>query len=397
MARSRNRLSARTAANLRAVGRYADGGGLYLRIDGTGEAMSRRWVYRFTLGGKSREMGLGSFPEVSLADARRFRDEAERQVRDGSDPIQQRRTERASLGTKPTFGAFADEYIAGKQAEWRNQKHRDQWRMTLKVYAAPIRPKYVDEITTQDVLSLLEPIWTSKPETAARVRGRIESVLDAAQAKGLIAAGVANPARWRGHLDKLLPKVRKLSRGHHTAMPYADVPAFMQNLRTATGTSARALELLILTASRSGEIREATWGEFDLEQGIWTVPANRMKANREHRVPLSQPARGLLRALFEARADDGWVFTGERPKKSLSNMAMNMQLRRMGVDVTVHGFRSAFRDWAGNETEHPREIAEAALAHIVGDASERAYRRSDALEKRRKLMSDWAVYLSSYH
>jgi integrase len=263
--------------------------------------------------------------------------------------------------------------------------------MTLTAYCEPIRKKPVDEIDTDAVLEVLRPIWQEKPETASRLRGRIEAVLDAARAKGHIPRNEANPARWRGHLDKLLAKRQKLTRGHHAAMDYAAVPAFIGQLRERAATAALALEFTILTATRSGEMRGAQWHELDLEKKVWVVPPTRMKAGREHRIPLCDRAVEIVKAMSEAKTGD-FVFPGSDGKRQLSIMAMDMLLRRMKVDITVHGFRSAFRDWAGNETEFAREIAEAALSHVIGDKAEQAYRRGDALEKRRALMDAWAKY-----
>jgi integrase len=264
--------------------------------------------------------------------------------------------------------------------------------MTLREYAAPLRSKHVDEITTEDVLAVLQPIWREKPETASRLRGRIEAVLDAARARGFIPRNEANPARWRGHLDHLLPKRGKLSRGHHAALPYAELPAFLASLREREAVAALALEFTILTAARSGEVLGARWLEIDLATKVWAVPAARMKAAREHRIPLSAAALAILEKLAEAKTGE-YVFPGRSADRPLSVMAMEMVLRRMKVEgVTVHGFRSAFRDWAGNETHFAREIAEAALSHVVGDKAEQAYRRGDALEKRREMMEAWAAW-----
>jgi integrase len=317
---------------------------------------------------------------------------AEGVVRGGRDPIETRDTARRAEAEKPTFGQAADALLEAKGPEWRNDKHKAQWKMTLEVYAAPLRPRAVDEIDTAAILAVLKPIWQTKPETASRLRGRIETVLDAARANGDIPEDKSNPARWRGHLDKLLSKRTKLSRGHHAAMAYADVPAFIAGLREREGMAALALEFCILTAARSGEVLGARWPEIDLAGKVWTVPATRMKAGREHRVPLCARALAILEPLSKARTND-FLFAGQRAEKPLSGMAMEMLLRRMGVsDITVHGFRSAFRDWAGNETHFARELAEAALSHVIGDKAEQAYRRSDALDKRRKLMDAWANY-----
>jgi integrase len=369
------------------TGRHGDGDGLYLVVAPSG---ARKWVYRFTWQGKVTEMGLGAADVVSLAEARRLRDDARKTLVSGENPIEARREALKARSRKPTFGEVADALIASKETEWRNAKHRAQWQMTLTEYAAPLRSKPVDEIDTEAVLSILKPIWLAKPETASRLRGRIEAVLDAAKAQGRRSG--ENPARWRGHLSHLLPKRPTLSRGHHAAMSYREVPAFVGKLRERDAIAALALEFCILTAARSGEVFGARWEEIDFDAKIWTVPPDRMKAARGHRVPLSGRAVEILEKLATAKTG-AYVFPGQRKGKPLSSMAMEMILRRMKVEAaTVHGFRSAFRDWAGNETHFPREVAEAALAHVVGDKAEQAYRRSDALEKRRKLMEAWALF-----
>ena len=287
----------------------------------------------------------------------------------------------------PTFGAFADQLVEDLKGGWRNEKHVYQWRQTLQHYAADLRPRALNEITTEHVLGVLKPIWTTKAETASRLRGRIERVLDAAKAKELRSG--ENPARWRGHLDQLLPRHQRLTRGHHVALPWTEMPDFMARLRERDGAAASALELTILSAARTTEVLEARWAEVALREKVWTVPASRMKAGEEHRVPLSGSAVALLE---RQPTREGLIFPGFKPGRPFSNGAMERVLDRMGVAVTVHGFRSTFRDWAGEATSFPREIAEAALAHRVGNATERAYRRGDALEKRRKLMEDWATY-----
>jgi integrase len=293
----------------------------------------------------------------------------------------------------PTVGEMADAVVASLSAGFRNDKHKAQWRSTLETYAATLRNKPVDAIVTDDLLVVLKPIWTTKAETASRLRGRIEKVLDAAKAKGFRSG--ENPARWRGHLDHLLPRPSKLSRGHHAAMPYEEVADFIDKLRANQSLAALALELCILTAARSGEILGMRWSEVDLDKGVWTIPAHRMKAGREHRVPLAKRAATILRQLERSRIGE-FVFPGNVREKPLSNMAMEMVLRRMKIkNATVHGFRSSFRDWAGNVSSFPREIVETALAHVIGDKAEQAYRRSDALEKRRKLMDAWSAYCSS--
>lgn len=326
-------------------GRHADGGGLYLVVEKSG---AKRWSFLYRQNGRLREMGLGGLVNVSLADARAKAAEARRSLGDRAsrgDPITERR--RAS-GAVSTFGDFADKFIEAKGPGWRNEKHRDQWKMTLTEYAAPLRRKLVNEISTEDVLSVLKPLWTEKPETAARLRGRIERVLDAARAAGHRAG--ENPARWRGHLDHLLSKRQKLTRGHHAAMSYAVVPAFLARLRERPAIAALALEFLILTAARTGEVLGAKWSEIDLEARLWTVPAERMKSNREHRVPLTDRALDIL-AQMKLETDD-YLFPGQRRGRPLSNMSMEMLLRRMGADVTVHT-ASAARSATGAGTRRP--------------------------------------------
>jgi integrase len=389
-----HKLSARRVTTEVKTGRHSDCGGLYLVVGPTG---SRKWLFIYRSAGKQREMGLGAAAgagSVSLADARTRAAECRTVLARGGDPIELRREQKvqAPLRQVPTFGEFADRYIEAHRSSWRNEKHVGQWQTTLATYAAPIRDKAVDEVTREDVLAILKPIWASKNETASRLRGRIEAVLDAAKAEGLRQG--ENPAAWKGNLKHSLPKRQKLQRGHHPAMAYEKVPAFVQALRERDATAARALEFLILTAARSGEVIGAKWSEVDLDRRIWTVPAARMKAGREHRVPLSDQTKAILKDMAAVRVGD-LAFPG-RGGRPLSNMAMEMLLRRMKADeVTVHGFRSSFRDWAAEETPFPREIAEAALAHVVGDSTERAYRRGDALERRRELMQAWAAYVLS--
>jgi integrase len=382
MAKQLHTLSARTVATLTKPGRHSDGGGLYLNVTATG---ARSWVFMWKVAGKRREMGLGSLRDVSLAKARQRAADARQKLADGLDPIATRDKPKVM-----NFGEAADALMASMSSSWRNEKHRAQWKMTLTVYCEPLRARSVAEIGTEDVLKVLQPLWTAKAETASRLRGRIERVFDFARARGQRTG--ENPARWRGHLDAILPKRAKLTRGHHKAMPFNEVPAFMAALREREGVAPRALEFAIQTAARSGEVLGARWSEFDLEARIWTVPGARMKAAREHRVPLSAQAVEILRQMEQGRLGE-FVFPGMRSGRPLSVMALEMVLRRMKADVTVHGFRSAFRDWAGERTHFPREVAEAALAHLVGDAVERAYRRGDALEKRRKLMDAWAGFL----
>ena len=388
MARTLKRLGNRvTDKILETPGRHADGGGLYLSV-GPGEA--RRWVFLFRWRGRLKEMGLGSFNAVTLAKARDKAAEARGQLAEGISPLEVKQAHKAI----PTFGELADEFIQAKQTEWVNDKHKAQWTTTLETYAASLRPIRVDRIETAEVLAALKEVWTEKPETGARVRGRIERVLDAAKAKGFRSG--ENPARWRGHLDHLLPKRQKLTRGHHAALPFGEVADFVARLREREGMAALALEFVILTAGRSGEVRGATWGEIDLKAKVWTVPAERMKAQREHRVPLSARGLEILTELkpLATGGPDCLVFPGTNGK-ALSDAAFSALLMRMGVErgsVTPHGFRSSFRDWAGESSTFPREVAEAALAHTVGNATELAYRRGDALEKRRKLMDAWARF-----
>jgi integrase len=385
MAQRINRLSARKVTTIAKPGRHADGSNLYLSISKNG---GRSWVFMFRRHGKQTEIGLGSARQVTLAEARKLAGEANASLRMGINPKDARNRAEGS-----TFGDCADEVIAAMRPSWRNEKHAAQWEMTLREYAAPLRRLPVDKITTDDVLAVLKPLWTQKPETASRLRGRIERVLDAAKARGLRSG--ENPARWRGHLDQLLPKRQRLTRGHHAAMSYSDLPAFMNELRARQATAALALEFAILTAARSGEVLGARWDELDLDRAIWTVPAERMKAGREHRVPLSSPALKIVKGLHDDRNGD-FVFSGQKPGEPLSVMALEMVLRRMQIEnATVHGFRSSFRDWAAESTNFPNEVCEAALAHVVENKAEAAYRRGDLFDKRRKLMETWATYTST--
>jgi integrase len=386
MARTLHKLSDATVKAEKKAGRHADGGGLYLNVGPTGK---KSWLFMWVpKGGKRREMGLGAYPTTTLARARAKAAESRGAIEDGRDPIAEK-----AKPAEPTFAECADMYIGSIKSEWRNAKHEYQWQQTLsESYCAQIRSKKVSTITTEDVLSVLKPVWQAKSETASRLRGRIERVLEFAKVKGWRAG--ENPAAWRGNLRNLLPKRQKLQRGHQPAMPYREVPAFVERLRSSEALAARALEFVILTVGRSGEVVRAKWSEFDFHEKVWTVPKERMKAGVAHTVPLSGAAVKLLKALHEHRTSE-FVFprTEEKP---LSDMAMLMLLRRMKLtDITVHGFRSSFRDWCGDATAFPREVAEAALAHKVGDETERAYRRSDALEKRRKLMQAWADYVGA--
>ncbi|MCW2309904.1 tyrosine-type recombinase/integrase [Rhodobium gokarnense] len=383
MVRQVKKLSARFVASVAGPGQYSDGGNLYLIVDASG---AKRWTFIFRWQGRRREMGLGGTDTISLAEARELAAQARKQVSAGVDPIRTRRAARTSQGAV-TFGDFADQVFADLLPSFRSEKSRRSWEWTMAEYAKPIRGKPIDAIETADILSLLKPIWLAKAETASRVRGRIERILDAAKATGLRSGD--NPARWRGHLDHLLPKRQRLQRGHHAAMPFAEVPAFMERLRGLDSASVRALEFTILTACRSGEVRLATWDEFDLDGEVWTIPGGRMKAGREHRAPITPR---MAEILTSQRGAAPFVFEGARSGRPLSNMSFTMVLRRMGHPYTVHGFRSSFRDWAGETTSFAREVAEAALAHTVGDETERAYRRGDALAKRRRLMLAWERY-----
>ena len=366
-------------------GKHGDGRGLFLLVKPTG---SRSWVLRYQLKGQRRDLGLGAYPDVTLARAREKALEARRLVADGIDPLAERK--------KTKFLKFSDAasaLIDSKRRGWKNAKHAAQWSATLNTYAMPkLGDLDVKVIETVDVVAVLKVIWNEKPETASRVRQRIEAVLDYATAIGVRSGD--NPARWRGHLDHLLPKPNKVRAvKHHAAMAYGDVPAFMAALALREGVSARALAFTILTAARSGETREMRWAEIDLDNSMWIIPAERMKAAKEHRVPLSDAA---LRLLGE-RGDNGdLIFNSDaKPGKPISDMSMTAVLRRMSLNgVTVHGFRSSFRDWAGETTAFPREVIEAALAHQLKDKAEAAYARGDLLDKRRQLMEAWAALIT---
>ena len=381
------------------AGRHADGGGLHLLVKESG---ARSWVYRFMLRGKSRDVGLGaaSGPDtISLATARDKAAALRLQVKAGVDPLAERHREasealasvQAALIAGITFKAVAETYIGANEGSWRNDKHRQQWRNTLAAYVYPVMGELpVAEIGTAHVLKILEPIWQDKPETASRIRGRIETVLDAAKARGYREG--ENPARWRGHIAQILPARSRLTRGHHKAMSYEAISAFMAKLREREAMAALALEFVILTATRTSEVLGATWAEVDLDKAIWTVPASRMKAGKEHRIPLSPRAIDILEAVKPL--DQTSLFPADKGGK-LSTMAMSMLLRRMKLDCTVHGFRSAFRDWAAEQTGYAHEVCEMALAHTIGNKVEAAYRRGDLFDKRRRLMADWSVYCAS--
>lgn len=388
------KLTTKAVAALKEPGRYADGNGLYLQVGKTG---GKSWLLRYMLNGKAREMGLGALADVSLSEAREKAADARKLLKGGCDPLEdrKRKAEAAAVDAAKaiTFKDAADAYIGAQRAGWRNAKHAAQWASTLAAYAFPIIGDLpVADVDTGLVLKVLEPIWREKPETASRVRGRIEAVLDWARVRGYRDG--PNPALWRGHLSHLLPrraKVRKVE--HHAALSWAEVGDFMTALRQRDATAARGLEFAILTAGRTGEVLGATWAEVDLDAAVWTVPGSRMKAGREHRVPLVPQAVAILQAMAQEHGREGYLFPSKRKGKPLSNMAFLMLMRRMGRgDLTAHGFRSTFRDWTAERTAFPGEVAEAALAHVVGDKVEAAYRRGDLFEKRRKLMEAWADY-----
>jgi integrase len=386
------RLTALKVARLIKPGRYGDGKGLNLQITKTG---AKSWVFRYERGGRERLMGLGPLHTVSLADAREKARVLRAQLLQGVDPLEQRHADvvamRAEQASNLDFDTCAAKYIASREPEWKNGKHRDQWESTLRVYVSPhFGSIYVRRINTAMVLKALEPIWKSRTETATRVRERIERVLSWATTRGYREG--ENPARWSGHLEELLPNPAKLKKvKHHPALPFDEAGAFFAGLKEQEGLGARALEFTILTACRTSEVLGAKWSEVDLANRTWTVPPERMKAGKPHRVPLVEATEKLLKG--QAGQDPIFVFPGAREGKPLSTMAMLMILRRMQrKDLTVHGFRSTFRDWVAEKTDYPSEMAEIALAHTVGTAVENAYRRTDLFERRRSLMKDWAVW-----
>ncbi len=388
MARATNRLTALQVSKMTTPGYHCDGGGLYLQVSKSG---SKSWIFRYTLEGKAREMGLGALNTFTLAEARTRATEQRKLLSDAIDPlltkhetVLQKRMAEASI---ITFDKAATAYIEANKAAWRNDKHQDQWRNTLTTYASPVIGDLpVSRIDTSHIMRILSPIWTTKTETATRVRGRIEKVLDWAKVQGYRTGD--NPAMWRGHLSEALPKPSKVANEtHHAALPWADIGAFMRDLQETPGAGALAMQVIILTATRTSEVLNAQWNEFDLDAGLWTIPKERMKSFKEHRVPLSE---SVIRILREQPHRDGFVFPGTNGKP-LSNMVCLQTLKRMErTDLTVHGFRSTFRDWVSEATAYPRDVAEMALAHTIEDKSEAAYRRGDLIEKRRALMTDWA-------
>lgn len=394
MARIVKEMSALEVKRLTKAGAYPVGGvpGLMLQVKDSG---SRSWILRVTVGDARRWIGLGGFPAVGLSEARDKAREARGHIENGEDPVAKRKKAKAALKqaqAKPTFEKCAEDFIGMKKVEWSNPKHSKQWAATLIKYAYPIiGDKLVDEVTKADVLAILTPIWTSKTETANRVRGRIEMVLDYAVAKELRPEGL-NPAQLRGNLDKLLPLVSKVKTvTHHAALPYKDIGSFMEKLRSQEGMGAKALEFAILTAARSGEVRHATWDEIDLTAKTWTIPGERMKAGKEHCVPLSSAAVKLLKAT--KKTESPLVFPSVR-LCALSDMTLAASLHRITSGMTVHGFRSTFRDWAAECTNTPSEVVEMALAHTIKNKVEAAYRRGDLFQKRAALMQTWATFCS---
>jgi integrase len=367
--------------------------GLALQVLPSG---ARTWVLRVMVAGKRRDMGLGGYPAVTLAQAREAARAARQKVKSGIDPIEESRAARsasaAARAAALTFEQCAQKYIDANESGWKNAKHAQQWRNTLEQFAFPVMGRLlVRDVALSHVLAVLEPIWQTKTETASRLRGRIETVLAWATVRKYRSGD--NPAQWRGHLDKLLPKPSKVADvEHHAALPIGAAASFMTLLRASEGMGARALEFAVLTAARSGEVRGAMWAEIDTDAKLWTIPAGRMKAGKEHRVPLSDPALALLKAL-PRMAGTGIVFPGTKGQP-LSDMTLSAVMRRMKVDAVPHGFRSTFRDWAGERTNHPREVIEHAMAHQLKDKAEAAYQRGDLFEKRRRLMDEWAAFLA---
>jgi len=378
-------------------GFYGDGDGLYLKVTETG---TKSWVFRFRVNGKLRDHGLGSVNTLSLVEARQSAQECRKLRLQGHDPIEEKRKQRVSAQLEAakavSFKACVESYVASHKSSWRNAKHQRQWSATLEKYAYPVFGDLpVGEIDMTLVLKVLKPIWETKTETASRVRGRIETTLNYATVQGLRAGN--NPAVWRGNLSVVLPAKNKIMKvTHMKALPHAEMAGFWVKLTAYTGAGADALRLAILTAARSGEVRGATANEFDLEQAVWTIPAERMKAGQEHRVPLSPPAAELVKRLFKQRTGD-LVFPGMKKDQPISDGTLLAVLKRMGCKerTTVHGFRSTFRDWTAEKTDVAREVAEAALAHTLTNKVEAAYRRSDLFDKRRDLMDDWAAFVLS--
>lgn len=389
-------LSAIEVSRLKAPGLVSVGvvPGLHLQVSATG---ARSWILRVKVGTKRRDMGLGQFPGVTLAQAREKARQAREKIEQGHDPILERERAQSRLKAEQasaiTFESAARAFMDAKSAEWSNTKHAAQWTATLNTYAYPVIGQlHVAEVKQTHILQILEPIWANKTETATRLRGRIENVLDWAKARGYRTD--ENPARWRGLLDKLLSSPQKTTKViHHPAVPVNEVSAFYTALQKRTGIAARALEFTLLTATRSGEVRGATWGEIDLDAGLWVIPANRMKARKEHRVPLSEPAIQILHKLPRIEGSE-FVFPAPRAG-ALSDMALTGVMRRMGLAFVPHGLRSTFRDWTAERTNYPRDLAEKALAHVLESKVEAAYQRSDMLERRAHMMDAWANFLAT--
>ncbi|UGX87102.1 tyrosine-type recombinase/integrase [Phyllobacterium meliloti] len=387
---ARNLLTALSIKNSSAA-KLRDGDGLWLHRSKAG---GQYWVFIYIRDGKRREMGLGSFGSgtgsVTLIAARAKAEEIRMILGKGGDPFLEMEERKARIKVAD-FGEIADAYIETMKSRWKGAKTEAGWKLSLGTYAKDIRKLPVDRVSTADVLKCIEPIWHTKAETAGKVRERIKMVLDHAKVKGLRTGD--NPAQWSGHLDHMLPSPEKLQRGHHKSMPYTELPAFMERLRASEGTGARALEFTILTAVRSGEARGAIWPEIDLKKKIWTIPSNRMKSDKQHRVPLSDRAVQIVEDMM-AVSISNYVFPGAKLNSQLSDMTLAKAVKTAKADVTVHGFRSSFRDWVAESTNFQSEVAEAALAHVTGDAVERAYRRGDVLAKRREMMSAWSKYLT---
>ena len=382
-----HKLTALTVSKMSKSGVYGDGAGLFIRVTESG---SKHWIHRFSLRGKAHWMGLGPYPEITLDQARQATLDARRLRLKGFNPITDRDAENARKHGAITFQECADQYIASHRTGWKNPKHADQWVNTIATYCGPVIGKLpVNEVSVGFVMRVLEPIWTTKAETAGRVRGRIESILDWAKVRGYREGD--NPARWKGQLDHLLPNSSRVKRiTHHAALGYTEMGGFMGKLRQQAGNGARALEYAILTACRSGEVRLARWEEIDLKSRVWIIPGERMKAGKEHRVPLSDAAIALLNQMEKSGQ---LIFPGRGEGKPLSDMSLTAVLRRMERgDLTAHGFRSTFRDWTSESTAYPRDVAEMALAHSIGDKVEAAYRRGDLFTKRTRMMEDWSRF-----
>lgn len=397
------KLTHTTCNNIKSIGMHSDGNGLYLKVQKSTKSangVTKSWLFRWGAGGQ-RSIGLGNFPDVALMRARELAMHAKRQISEGLDPATEREKQRKAQLTSQhqlTFKKSAESYIATHKASWRNQKHAQQWTNTLEQYAFPyIGNKLLSEIGTDDITKLLTPIWTTKNPTATRLRGRIEQILDSATAAGL-RPNTINPAAWKGNLKHLLPSFSKRKNTtHFPALPYKDIPTFYRHLKQLDTIGAKALQLTILTATRTSETIGANWNEIDFENRIWIVPANRTKAHVQHRVPLSNEAFAIITELHNNKVND-WLFPSPRGlNKHLSNMAMLQLIKRehTGPKITVHGFRSTFRDWGGELTTHAREVLEKSLSHQVQDAVEAAYSRGDSLQKRRNVMEEWATFCVS--